>query len=146
VIAAQFSSGGFFNYFDMPQYQASAVARYLSLLGTNNSGLYNTSGRGYPKVSAYGVNNDVILDGELIQVNGASCSTPTSASVVTPLNDQLLSAGKPTLGFLNPLLYSQDASVLIDIVSGNNRVCVDNTGFDAFIGWDPVHSRVDNRQ
>jgi tripeptidyl-peptidase-1 len=36
------------------------------------------------------------------------------------LNDQLLTAGKKPLGFLNPWLYSTAASALNDITSGAN--------------------------
>ena len=39
-------------------------------------------------------------------VAGTSCSSPMFAGVVGLLNDQRLAAGKGTLGFINPLLYS----------------------------------------
>ncbi|CCM03028.1 uncharacterized protein FIBRA_05145 [Fibroporia radiculosa] len=53
--AASFSAGGFSNYFSRPSYQNSAVETYLEYLGNTYSGLYNASGRGYPDVSAQGV-------------------------------------------------------------------------------------------
>lgn len=48
--AASFSSGGFSNIFPVPDYQSSAVSNYLSQLGSTNSGLFNTTGRGFPDV------------------------------------------------------------------------------------------------
>lgn len=133
-----FSGGGFSNYWSRPAYQSEAVSHYLSLLGSNDSGLYNASGRGYPDVSAYSVGFDVIVDGEVNTEVGTSCSAPTWASVIALLNDRLVSAGKPALGFLNPFLYSKGAAALTDIVNGNNRWCTNDTGFEATVGWDPV--------
>ncbi|OSX61672.1 hypothetical protein POSPLADRAFT_1143941 [Postia placenta MAD-698-R-SB12] len=133
-----FSGGGFSNYWSRPAYQSEAVSHYLSLLGSNDSGLYNASGRGYPDVSAYSVAFDVIVDGEVNTEVGTSCSAPTWASVVALLNDRLVSAGKPALGFLNPFLYSKGAAALTDIVNGNNLWCTNDTGFEATVGWDPV--------
>lgn len=37
---ANFSGGGFSNYFDTPAYQAQAVADYISALGDTNAGLF----------------------------------------------------------------------------------------------------------
>ena len=66
-------------------------------------------------------------------------SSPTFASVVGLLNDQLIAAGKSALGWLNPWLYSTAASALNDITEGNNFACSnDTTGFNATTGWDPV--------
>ncbi|KAF9816777.1 hypothetical protein IEO21_03857 [Rhodonia placenta] len=136
--AASLSAGGFSNIFPRPSYQSTAVPAYLSGLGSTDSGLYNASGRGFPDVAAYAVYYDVFIARELIAVNGTSAATPVWASVVTLLNDRLMAAGKPVLGFLNPWLYAGGASALTDIVSGNNRACANDTGFDAAVGWDPI--------
>jgi tripeptidyl-peptidase-1 len=53
------------------------------------------------------------------------------------LNDYRISLGKPTLGFLNPLLYSNLTTAFNDITSGQNPGCSTN-GFKALAGWDPV--------
>ena len=136
--AADFSAGGFSNYFGIPSYQTSYVSTYLSALGSTNSGKYNASGRGYPDVSAQGQDFEVVVDGSVEAVSGTSCSSPTFASVVALLNDRLAAAGKSPLGFLNPFLYS-DAGVaaLNDVTSGSNPGCSTN-GFPAKAGWDPV--------
>jgi tripeptidyl-peptidase-1 len=55
-------------------------------------------------------------------VSGTSASAPTFASIIALLNDELIAAGKPPLGFLNPLLYSAPET-LTDITSGNNPGC-----------------------
>ena len=52
--AASLSAGGFSNFFSQPAYQSSAVSAYLQRLGSTNSGLFNSSGRAYPDVSAQG--------------------------------------------------------------------------------------------
>ncbi|GBE83937.1 Tripeptidyl-peptidase SED2 [Sparassis crispa] len=139
-VGAPFSGGGFSNYWSTPSYQASAVASYLSILGNNESGLYNASGRGFPDVSAYSSGFLITLDGEddPRPVCGTSCSTPTWASIIALLNDALVGEGRPVLGFLNPWLYSTGVYALTDVVSGNNRACTNDTGFDATSGWDPV--------
>ncbi|PCH39552.1 family S53 protease-like protein [Wolfiporia cocos MD-104 SS10] len=136
-VAADFSSGGFSNYWATPSFQASAVSSYLSYLGSTNAGLFNASGRGFPDVSAQGVTFRIAYDGYWVDLDGTSCSSPTFASVIAVLNDQLVANGKPTLGWLNPFLYSTGASAMNDITSGDNPGCNTN-GFSATTGWDPV--------
>jgi len=135
--AASFSSGGFSNYWGIPSYQSSAVSSYLSSLGSTNKGKFNSSGRGYPDVSTQGENFEIVVDGEFGTVDGTSCASPTFASVIALLNDELIAAGKSALGFLNPWLYSTAASALNDVTSGDNPGCNTN-GFPAKAGWDPV--------
>jgi tripeptidyl-peptidase-1 len=51
--------------------------------------------------------------------DGTSCSAPVFASVIAMLNDQLIAVGKPSLGFLNPFLYSsKGAAAFNDVTSG----------------------------
>ncbi|KAI0294269.1 family S53 protease [Multifurca ochricompacta] len=135
--SASFSSGGFSNYFGTPSYQTAAKSAYLSTLGSTNAGKFNTSGRGFPDVAAAGVNFEIMWKGSAVLVDGTSCSSPTFASIVSLLNDRLIAAGKPVLGFLNPFLYSTGASALNDITTGSNPGCSTN-GFPATTGWDPV--------
>ncbi|KAI0725251.1 family S53 protease [Fomitopsis betulina] len=138
-IAADFSGGGFSNYWTRPPYQESAVAQYLDYLGDTNAGLYNSSGRAFPDVAAYSVNFDVIYGGAEGPINGTSCAGPTFASIISLLNDELIAAGRPVLGFLNPWLYSNASATLTDITIGNNFACSNfTTGFNATVGWDAV--------
>ena len=136
--AADFSSGGFSNYFAAPSYQSSAIRSYLSALGSTNKRKFNTTGRGFPDVSTQGVNFNIFVERTWEGgVSGTSASSPTFASVVALLNDRLIAAGKSPLGFLNPFLYSTGKSALNDITSGSNPGCNTN-GFPAKKGWDPV--------
>ncbi|CDO69677.1 hypothetical protein BN946_scf184851.g65 [Trametes cinnabarina] len=136
-VAAAFSSGGFSNLFGRPEYQDSAVEGYLAVLGDTFNGLFNRSGRAYPDISAQSVNYVTRINGVFGLLEGTSASSPVVASVVALLNDARLNAGQPTLGFINPLLYSQGASALNDITSGSNPGC-GAQGFPATEGWDPV--------
>ncbi|PCH43830.1 family S53 protease-like protein [Wolfiporia cocos MD-104 SS10] len=132
-----FSGGGFSNYWGTPSYQASDVASYISYFGNTYEGRWNKSGRGFPDVAAQAENFDIVYEGSVETVSGTSCASPTFASVIALLNDELLAAGKSPLGFLNPWLYSTAASALTDITSGDNPGCNTN-GFTATTGWDPV--------
>lgn len=137
--AVSFSGGGFSNYFPTADFQEDVVSAYLSAIGDQNQGLYNASGRGYPDVAAFGVDFYVVADNDTEGVSGTSCSSPVFASVVSLLNDQLISAGKSSLGWLNPWLYSTASSAFTDITTGDNYACSDSTtGFNATTGWDPV--------
>ncbi|KAI9436189.1 peptidase S8/S53 domain-containing protein [Lactarius indigo] len=107
-------SGGFSNYFDTP----SAIQHLRP---------------GLPDVSAAGTNLQIVLSSIEGSVEGMSCSSPIFASVVSLLNDRLIVAGKPALGFLNPLLYSIGASALDDITIGCNPRCNTN-GFPGTVG------------
>lgn len=82
----------------------------------------------------------MVFEGELITEEGTSCSSPTFASVVALLNDELLGAKMNTLGWLNPWLYS-NSDALYDITSGSNPGCGTN-GFPAAVGWDPVRTEL----
>ncbi|KAJ7636361.1 family S53 protease-like protein [Roridomyces roridus] len=136
--ASLFSSGGFSNYFPTPSYQATDVTKYVDSIGSLYQGLYNTSGRGFPDVSAASHNIEIVLEGDVTFVDGTSCATPIFASIIALVNDRLIAAGKPVLGFLNPFLYSaQGRAAFTDVISGNNPGCNTN-GFSATSGWDPV--------
>ncbi|KAI0366841.1 subtilisin-like protein [Pilatotrama ljubarskyi] len=120
-----------------PETAADAVGSYLQTLGSTNAGLFNTTGRAYPDVSAQGVQFVIEANGQLQGVDGTSASSPTFASIIALLNDQLLNAGKTPLGFPNPLLYSKGVAALNDNTSGSNPGC-GTQGFPATTGWDAV--------
>lgn len=141
-----FSSGGFSNRWARPDYQRAAVETYLSdardvlvpyvAHGRLPADLFNRSGRAFPDVAAAGEDFAIIYDREAVYVSGTSCSAPTFAGVVALLNDARLSAGKPKLGFLNPLIYKYRAA-FDDVLLGNNGKC-GTDGFRALEGWDPA--------
>jgi tripeptidyl-peptidase-1 len=143
------TGGGFSNVYSIPPYQAKAVQDYLTRHQhrlPSRKGFFNQSGRAYPDISAYGNSFSVYMHGHLSVVSGTSASTPTISAMVTLWNDARLNAGKPTLGFLNPLIYflnEKYPEVFNDIVVGNNgalrngnKICDDS--FGASSGWDAV--------
>ncbi|KAF8488535.1 family S53 protease-like protein [Gautieria morchelliformis] len=134
--AASLSAGGFSNLFPRPIYQTLAVPVYLAQLGSTNAGLFNTTGRGFPDVSAQGENVVIFSGGEEGLVDGTSCSSPIFASTIALLNAELSAAGRRPLGFLNPFIYTHP-DVFTDITTGSNPGCNTN-GFPAKYGWDPV--------
>ncbi|KAJ7368775.1 tripeptidyl peptidase A [Mycena albidolilacea] len=137
-VAASFSGGGFSDYFPRPAYQDKSVNAYLGKLhhGTYD-GLFNRLGRGIPDVSAQARKFQIVWQGQRISIGGTSAATPTFAGLVALLNDARLAAGRPTLGFLNPLLYKRGESAFNDVVDGANPGC-GTPGFNATKGWDPV--------
>ncbi|KAF5315002.1 hypothetical protein D9619_007273 [Psilocybe cf. subviscida] len=136
-----FSGGGFSNIFPMPSYQAAAVSGFL----TNHkppftAAQFNNSGtvRGFPDLSANGANYVIGIDGAFSLVFGTSASSPVVGSLITLINDARLAAGKKSVGFINPSIYSSSfASAFNDITSGGNQGC-GTAGFTATTGWDPV--------
>ena len=114
------------------------MSGYLAALGGQYAGRFNASGRGYPDVSAQGTTFAIVANGQFLAVDGTSASSPTFASIVALVNDHRLNAGKSSLGFLNPLLYSPTAAPIFnDITAGSNPGC-GTQGFPTKLGWDPV--------
>ncbi|KAF7368463.1 Family S53 protease-like protein [Mycena venus] len=139
--AINFTGGGFSNFFPTAYYQTAAVAGFLETVPDDFAGIFNKTGRGFPDVSLQGWNFEMVADGEVILEGGTSASSPTFASIIALINDRLISAGKPVLGFLNPFLYSKGASAFTDITTGHNSgfVCpASSVAFDAAEGWDPL--------
>ncbi len=81
-------------------------------------------------------------------LGGTSGSTPMFAAVVTLINQELTSVGRPKLGFVNPFIYSvangdRYDKVFRDVVEGsnalfNNSCCNASKGFDMASGWGSV--------
>eukprot|EP01132_Coremiostelium_polycephalum_P003186 gene3186-3990_t len=139
------TGGGFSNYSPLPSWQSSAVNAYLkSGVVLPSSNFFNSSNRGFPDISALGHNYYILLGGSGMQVDGTSCSSPVIGGMVAMLNSYRLNNGKPTLGFINQLLYQAYASnpaIYNDITTGNNfctENCCAKTGYTATKGWDPV--------
>lgn len=102
--AASLSGGGFSNYWARPTYQIDPVKHYFSVAtGVPASDLFNATGAGFPDVAAQAENFNIVVGGFTTFVAGTSCASPTFTGIVSLLNDQRLSAGKSTLGYLNPL-------------------------------------------
>lgn len=138
VAVSQFGSGaGFSNYFPAPQYQTKVVNNYVAGLNGLFDGLYNKSGRAYPDVAAQGNHDAIAWNGMIITIGGTSASCPTFSSVISLVNDVLIAANRPVLGFLNPWIYGGAYKALTDVTSGSAIGC-NGTGFPAAPGWDAV--------
>ncbi|KAL5531108.1 hypothetical protein ACEPAG_3984 [Sanghuangporus baumii] len=136
-----FSGGGFSNIFSIPDYQKADVASFLKNHPPPFSGeQFNNSGtsRAFPDLSANGANYVIAIDGEFNLVFGTSAAAPTTASIITLINDARLAVGKGPVGFINPAIYTAPFRLAFnDITSGGNQGC-GTPGFTATTGWDPV--------
>ncbi|KAL7790713.1 peptidase S8/S53 domain-containing protein [Trichoderma ceciliae] len=161
VATTQFASGGgFSNNHYLGDFQTAAVQAYLDNV-TLPFGSYDTpifdadfsnitdvnqvfyrGGRAYPDVAAVAANQLVLYDGEYYTVSGTSLASPLWGSMLTLINEERIAAGKGTLGWIHPTLYSHP-EVFNDITEGNNNACPSPNqkatwGFPAAPGWDPV--------
>ncbi|EGO26347.1 hypothetical protein SERLADRAFT_436158 [Serpula lacrymans var. lacrymans S7.9] len=136
-----YSSGGFSNYFAMPEYQKDAVQRYLKNYPPSYpASIWNSTGksRAFPDLSANGANYVVAIDGKFNLVYGTSASSPVIGAILTMINDARLAVGKKPIGFINPAIYSSAFSgAFNDITKGSNPGC-GTLGFNSTPGWDPV--------
>lgn len=145
------TSGGFSNYFPVPDYQKSAVHNYFakhdpghpyyvanadaSNIG-ENGGIYNRAGRGIPDISANGANFRAYTNGTDFHWFGTSLAAPLWNAIITLINQDRALIGKKPVGFINPVLYA-NTDALTDITIGSNPNC-GSSGFSAVPGWDPV--------
>ncbi|KAI2789280.1 Tripeptidyl-peptidase sed1 [Penicillium oxalicum] len=144
------SGGGFSNIYERPLYQSWAVANYFSKAdpgypyyeSVNNQsfgahgGIYNRIGRGYPDVSAIGDNVVIYNNQTAVKIGGTSASAPVFAAILVRINEERLAVGKPTVGFVNPVLYAHPEA-FFDVTQGTNPGC-GTKGFSAAAGWDPL--------
>jgi len=150
------TGGGFSNAYPMPSWQKSAVDQYFQSLPKLpyvdfaghpplTEGKYNSIGRAYPDVSAWGAFVYIYIGGTMHLSAGTSVSAPIFAAMVSLVNAERLEKGLPPVGWLNPFLYSSGKSFVTDITSGSNNclggetqtICCQH-GFQAAVGWDPV--------
>jgi len=140
------TGGGFAIYNETrPKWQNAAVEQYLKSHAKRPSRFQKT-GRGYPDVAAVGHNCPTVMNGQLMGVDGTSCSSPIFAALVALLNDHQKTMGKPNLGFMNPVLYkmwTDNKEIFHDITEGNNwctemQCCNSSFGYESSVGWDPV--------
>lgn len=136
--AVFFSSGGFSNYWSRPLWQAIAVESYLAKLGNKWKPYFNRNGRGFPDVAAQSVGFSVYDKGRLGHFEGTSCSAPAFAAIISLLNDARLKAKLPTMGFLNPWVYTIGPLVLNDITKGGSTGCDGHARFNGAPNGSPV--------
>ena len=140
------TGGGFSNYYDRDSFQDDFVDDYFDEVdGTSKEpvGGYSGNKRGLPDVALLANKYLVMADDELLVVSGTSASSPVMAGMVALVNSARVEQGNSTLGWLNPLLYSEYASFVNDITKGDNKCLAAgygccSQGFYAAEGWDPA--------
>jgi hypothetical protein len=122
-----------------PNWQDQAVEDYLQAAGDSlpPSSFFDVKGRAYPDLSALaGTVNPycIAIDKQFGGVAGTSAATPVVAGMVAQLNNLLLAAGKPPLGFLNPFIYQ--------VTSEENDRLVSLRRWPAGRGWTSCSTRL----
>jgi Pro-kumamolisin, activation domain len=127
------SSGGVSSYYSIPTWQAN-----VSMAANGGS----TTQRNIPDVALTAdnvlVNNG---NGSSSTVGGTSCAAPLWAGLAALINQQSVTAGRSTIGFVNPAIYSLGKStnynaVFHDITTGNNVWPSSPNNFYAASGYD----------
>ncbi len=157
-VAWNFSSGGFSKYFPRPSWQDTAVETYLREHVSKETYDYYapytnfTRGRGTPAYRGPQPRPGLPSShttASWAASGGTSAAALVWAGIVGLLNDARLRAGKPALGFLNPLLYSlkNSGGALLDVTEGYSVGCfgksagsgaVPGARWNATKGWDPT--------
>ncbi len=126
------TGGGVSNFFTRPEYQTGEQIPRTSS---------HKAGRGVPDVAAdadpvtgYQVR---LVGGQRTVIGGTSAVAPLWSGLIALINQRLSGMGKPTVGFMNPLLYhdAEADGIFHDITEGNNDI----TGigkYKARKGWD----------
>ncbi|KAF8147539.1 subtilisin-like protein [Mycena galopus ATCC 62051] len=139
-VATNLTGGGFSDLFPRPWYQTQLVDSFLKTIPPGFAGTFNKTGRGYPDVAVQGWGLDFVFAGTTFASGGTSFSSPIFASIIALINDRLLAAGKPVVGFMNPWLYAH-SEAFTDITEGHNSglECPrSSVAFDATKGWDAL--------
>jgi kumamolisin len=121
------SGGGISDYFDPPAWQEDA-----NVPVSKNPG--GRKGRGVPDVAGDADPNTgyfVIVDGQEEVIGGTSAVAPLWAGLIARFNQKL----GTSVGYLNPLLYTQLSSDLHDITQGDIGAYIASKGWDPCTGW-----------
>jgi tripeptidyl-peptidase-1 len=95
------------------------VDSFLKTIPPDFAGTFNKSGRGYPDVAVQGSGLELAVGNITVAGGGTSISSPIFASIIALINDRLIAAGKPVVGFLNPWLYA-NPKAFTDVTEGHN--------------------------
>jgi len=124
--------GGISSSYAIPSYQQS-----MNMAAIGGS----TTMRNIPDVAMLAAVQIFLIcnNGQWISVGGTSAATPLWAGFLALANQQAVANGQPTVGFLNPTIYtlgngSDYASDLHDITTGSNGFAA-IPGFDLATGW-----------
>ncbi|TQV94175.1 S8/S53 family peptidase [Cordyceps javanica] len=141
--AAEFSTGGFSQYYAQPAWQRAAVGAYVRALDGHLDGYYEPRNRAIPDIAAVGTNVLVVAQGRPGLLQGTSASAPIVAAMLAMVNDARARAGKRPLGWVTPWLYDERVRrTLLDVTEGQSRSCSWDGetpgGWPAKPGWDAV--------
>ena len=127
------SSGGSSTYYTMPTWQQGVS------MATNQG---STTMRNVPDVALTGDQVYVLYNnGSTGSFGGTSCAAPLWAGFTALVNQQATSYSRPTVGFLNPAIYTIGKSLLYssdfrDTTAGNNFSPSSPSKFSAVTGYD----------
>ncbi|MGA2677804.1 MAG: protease pro-enzyme activation domain-containing protein [Sedimentisphaerales bacterium] len=126
------SGGGISTYYPIPSWQTNIDM-------TANQG--STTMRNIPDVALTAENVFVLADNAPFVVGGTSCAAPLWAGFTALVNQQRVAVGRPTIGFINPAVYSigkgnNYSSCFHDITTGNNTSPSSPKKFYAVAGYD----------
>ena len=99
----------------------------------------NFAGRGIPDLAAHADQANgyqVVVAGEFQVLGGTSAVAPLLAGLLTRINQARGAAGRPPVGFINPLLYAHPGAFR-DILTGSNDIDGTFGLYSAGKGWDP---------
>jgi hypothetical protein len=126
-------SGGISSFYSIPSWQAN-----VSMAANGGS----TANRNVPDVALAADNIYVQYgDGSSGTFGGTSCAAPLWAGLAALMNEQSLMAGRPAIGFVNPVIYTIGLGTgyhegFHDITTGNNTSPNSPDGFYAVTGYD----------
>jgi kumamolisin len=118
------SGGGISQVIAVPAYQANANLPPALANGK--------PGRGVPDIAMSATNYFSRVDSSEGASGGTSAVAPLMAALVALLNQ----AKQKNVGFLNPFLYANAATVIHDVTQGTNAITNTAPGYNAGPGWD----------
>ncbi len=127
------TSGGISDNFGIPGWQKGID------MSSNHGSL---TGRNVPDVALTGDNVFITYNnGGTATVGGTSCAAPLWAAFMALVNEQVASAGRAPIGFINPSIYALAAgtnyeSYFHDPMTGDNFWSASPTNFPATAGYD----------
>jgi hypothetical protein len=128
------SSGGISSHYSIPSWQTN-----ISSLAARGG---STSFRNIPDVALTADNVYVAYgNGSQAEFGGTSCAAPLWAGFVALANQQAAAAGRPVVGFINPVVYAiasgtSYANCFHDVTVGNNTWSKSPDLFYAATGYD----------
>ena len=150
------SGGGFSTTENAPDWQKPFISEYFSSLNSSQVPIpgYNINGRGYPDIALLGHLYRYEVDGyQFYFGDGTSFSCPVFAGMVALVNAARLASGRSAIGWLNPSLYSNYKSIILNDITSGDNLCTQTgcgtQGFHASPGWYfsliSIHIRASNK-